>query len=298
MFGFTGSTNNGFGGIGFGGPQGGTMWWVYGLIGLILVFVLLMLSGSKFDLLPRSLDPRPMKWRVEGDMLRFWGAPDLGVPLRIDASEFPSAASLNFTRYSLLLDMVWYNTRAQGDSTKYRHIAHRGSSEVGGIVESSTLRLLEQSGGAQAITGGVTASELNDIGTMPFGLPSRMNPGIMADPVTNDMLIFIDTERGGEFQRESIRIPDIPMDQPFYLGLLVVDNHVEVYINCRLEVTKVLRGMPRSVERDWYGLSGPNPLVAQIQNLRYWNNKALSPREIEPLCPPLTIGKRLECPTA
>jgi hypothetical protein len=272
---------------------GGKMWIVYGLVGVLLVLVLLMLAQAQFNVLPRYLDPRPMKWKVESDMLAFWRTPDAGVPLRVDASEFKSTT--RFTRYTVLMDMIWYNTRAQGDATQYRHIAHRGSSEVGGLVEASTLRLIEQSGSKATLTGGVTANELTQIGTMPFGLPSRMNPGIMADPVTNDMLIFIDTERGGEFQRESIRVADVPLDTPFYLGILVADSYAEVYINCRLEATKVLRGLPRSVERDWYGLSGPTPLAAQIQNLRYWDNRALTPRELDPMCPALTMRGSVDC---
>lgn len=257
-----------------------------------------MLAQVQFDFLPRYLDPRPMKWRVESNMLAFWRAPDTGVPLRINAEEFQFTP--NFTRYTMMIDMIWYNTRAGSESVKYRHILHRGSSEVGGLVEASTLRLIEQSGSgssALTLTGGQTMEDLTEVGTMPFGLPSRMNPGILADPVTNDMLIFIDTERGGEMQRESIRIADVPLDTPFYLGILVADSYVEVHINCRLESTKILKGLPRSVERDWYGLSGQTPLIGQIQNLRYWNNRVLSPRELEPLCPPLAMPPSVDCPS-
>lgn len=274
------------------------MWVVYGLVAVLIVLILLMLAQTQFNFLPRYLDPRPMKWKVESNMLAFWPAPEAGVPLRVDASEF-SAGNTNFARYTLMLDMVWYNTRAQQDANKYRHILHRGSSEVGGLVEASTLRLLEQSGSSSALTattGGASASELTQVGTMPFGLPSRMNPGIMADPVTNDMIIFVDTERGGEYQRESLRVADVPLDTPFYLGILVADTYMEVYVNCRLEATKVLRGTPRAVERDWYGVSGPTPLAGYIRNLRYWNSRALSPREIEPLCPPIQHLPRVpEC---
>jgi hypothetical protein len=118
---------------------------------------------------------------------------------------------------------------------------------------------------------------------MPQGLPTRMNPGVLADPVTNDMLIFIDTLREGKNYRESVRIPDIPMDQPFRLGLVVMPNMMEVYINCRLEVTKLLEGRPRSIESDWYGLVGPQPLNAAIQMLRLFN-EPLDHHILKPYC--------------
>ncbi len=117
----------------------------------------------------------------------------------------------------------------------------------------------------------------------PYGLPKRMNPGVFLDPNVNDVLVVVDTERGGDFIREHVRIKDIPMDQPFRLGIVVKEHVLEVYLNCRLEVSKILYGRPRAVENVWYGLSGTAAAQAQIQNLYIWK-RALPADQMTTLC--------------
>lgn len=206
--------------------------------------------------------------RTTVDSLVFWKSPDPQVALRIDTSEV--GAGIPFTRYTVLVDMVWYNTRvrrqAEGENP-YRHIIHRGSTEVANYAVNTPL-----------IGDGINKTDRDTVDTttaldvIPAGLPTRMNPGIMADPYTNDMLIFFDTETATNFYRESLRVPDIPMDQPFRLAIVVVDRYVEIYLNCSLEATKMLEGIPRDVGREWFGLSGPVPLPAQVQNLRLFKD--------------------------
>ncbi len=206
--------------------------------------------------------------RTTVDSLTFWKSPDPQVALRVDTSEV--GAGVPFTRYTMMVDMIWYNTRVirQPDGENpYRHILHRGSGEV--ATYAANVPLL---GDAPTTTDTESVDIQNALEIIPQGLPSRMNPGILADPYTNDMLIFFDTEIGTRFYRESVRIPDIPMDQPFRLAVVVMDRYVEVYLNCSLEVTKLLEGMPRDVGREWFGLSGPVPLVAQVQNLRLFKD--------------------------
>jgi hypothetical protein len=61
---------------------------------------------------------------------------------------------------------------------------------------------------------------------------------------------------------------------------------LEVYLNCKLEVTKVLNSPPKTVENQWYGLAGSANAQAQIMNLRLWQNP-LTANDIRPLCPKL-----------
>jgi hypothetical protein len=110
-----------------------------------------------------------------------------------------------------------------------------------------------------------------------------MNPGVFLDPNVNDIVIFLDTAKWGNVHRESVRIKDIPMDKPFRIGLVVKGHVLEVYLNCRLEVSKVMTGLPMPVENNWYGLSGAAAAQAQIQNLYIWK-RALPADQMTTLC--------------
>jgi hypothetical protein len=110
-----------------------------------------------------------------------------------------------------------------------------------------------------------------------------MNPGIFLDPNTNDIVVFIDTERGSEIYHESVRISDVPMDIPFRIGVIVNETVLEVYLNCKLEVSLVLKGRPQSVEDVWYGIAGAAGAQAQVQNLYIWK-RAVPSDQIGSVC--------------
>jgi hypothetical protein len=228
---------------------------------IILFFVAIILVLARY---PKSI------FGSDGDVLynkdknrgaTFWNSEDptqILVVSYADAGKNPS-----FNRYTIMADMIWWDTRVGTyDDTvnpPFRHVIHRGSDDAQKSLEPNS---------------GIT---LND------GLPISMNPGIMVDPYKNDMIIFIDTENGDNIYRDSVRIPDIPLSEPFTLALVVQDRMLEVYVNCRLEVSKLLSGMPRSVPREIYGLAGTYPLNANIQNLRVWNT-GLSVSDIRNMC--------------
>jgi hypothetical protein len=249
--------------LGFGGEEK-PRWLMITIVVLsvaIAVIIIMMLAGYDFA----GLGTRTTA-AISADNKVFWKRYDPMVPLRVTASEVMRLD--NFDRYTMMVDMMWVNTRVTSESNKYRHILHRGSGEAADFLQ--TLKATLPTAGAPSSAKGPTRAEV--LARMPQGLPVRMNPGIMADPVTNDMLIFIDTVRDNANHRESVRIPDIPMGQGFQLALVVLPNVLEVYINCRLEVTKLLEGRPLAVESPWYGLTGPEPLNAALQNLRIFNS--------------------------
>jgi hypothetical protein len=256
--------------------------WVY-VLGILFFFVaILMILNYRFNLLPSYLDPRTTKSQ------EFWAAPDALTPLRVTTTDVRTKIPTG--RYTVMFEMVWINTRTaarEGSGAfPYRHILHRGSGELGATQD----QLLDIRATETVSVGGAAA-------IAPFGLPSRMNPGVMADPYTNDMLIFIDTASGNNmFLRESLRIADIPLDQPFYLAIVVLENVLEVYLNCRLEATKVLEGLPRTIDQEWYGLTGPHALAGQVQRLKLWDHP-LNHKELRDLCPlPILFGPNMKCP--
>lgn len=258
--------------------------WLLVVFGIVIaVLILMTLAGIGFDTLGiGQSEPKPTE-------RTFWKKWDPLIPLRI--SEREVGEGLRFDRYTLLVDMIWVNTRVRGEESaaNYRHILHRGSGEGADFLQRSQQRLLQDGGrsrdggrdGGRDSGRGPTESEI--LTRMPQGLPIRMNPGILADPYKNDMLVYIDTMVDNRSYRESVRIPDIPMDQPFRLALVVMPSMVEVYINCALEVSKILEGRPRTMDAAWYGLIGPQPLNAAVQNLRLFNG-VMGHHWLKPYC--------------
>jgi hypothetical protein len=241
------------------------------LVAFVLYFVGLMILNKPLDL--SWLDPRPKSMVVTADAYNFWKPSAIFTNLVVKPGSIPGFKS---TEYSTILDVLLINTRTfKGAGGPWRHIFHRGSDElapttVGGALRRTGCAAAANSGGALP----------------PFGLPKRMNPGIFLDPNTNDVVVFVDTERGGDMHRESVRLVDLPMNIPFRIGVIVNGKVLEVYLNCKLEVSKVLTGRPRSVDDTWYGLSGAAAAGAQIQNLYIWK-RALPSDQIGSVCPKL-----------
>ena len=253
------------------------------LAGLIIAAVVFMLLGKKIDF--GALDPRPKSMIVRSSARLFWPPGPVFTNLSIPAG---SNGDFNSNSYSLIFDGVLYNTREfKTTGGPWRQILHRGSNEL----KATTV------GGA--VLKGCAANSF--AGPLPpFGLPNRMNPGIFLDPNINDIIIFVDSDAGSQSYRESVRLVDIPMDTPFRIGINVSGQVLEVYLNCRLEITKVLSGTPRKVEDVWYGLAGSAAAQAQIQNLYIWP-RPLSADEMGAVCDPKFPGfaqKRPICDVA
>jgi hypothetical protein len=120
----------------------------------------------------------------------------------------------------------------------------------------------------------------------PDGLPSVMSPGVFLDKMTNDLIIFVDTDPNvtfGKGYRESIRVNDIPLNIPFNLHLILTDKVLEVYINCRLAGTKLLHGSPRLVPNNWYAKAGFSPAQSIVQNLTLYDG-ALNTTDVLSMC--------------
>ena len=238
---------------------------LYGLLVAVVVLIYLLLTGYKFSL--KSIDIRPERYKALDHAHVFWRHGMGGVSnLRITDEVLP--ADMN-TKYTYHFDLLLANTRnltnIQGP---YRHIFHRGSAEL-------------YSDGS----GAIVPSGSGSVSLPPYGLPKRLNPGIFLDPNTNDIIIFVDTKsQTGEVYRESARISDIPLDKPLRLTVSLHNQVLEVDLNCKLELTKVLAGEPKPVENVLYGLCGKAAAEASIQNLYVWAY-AISSEALSHFCP-------------
>lgn len=251
----------------FSGGAGNLL--LYLIAALIVVVVIMMLAGIQINW--SAFDPRPRKFVVTTQSYKYW-APSAQYTNLVVESNAPT----NFSddNYSVAIEMKLLNSRNYGTTEgPYRHLYHRGSDE-----------LLKSTVGGAVLSG--CAGGANNSALPKFGLPKRLNPGIFLDPNTNDIIVFVDTLIGNEPSRESVRIADIPLDTPFRLGVVLNGRVLEVYLNCKLEVTKVLAGTPKVVENVWYGLAGSAAAQAMIQNLRIWKS-GLTADDMRTLCPSL-----------
>jgi hypothetical protein len=252
---------------------------------MILVVGILAMTSNLKALVPSFIQNWVERRKVSQNALVLWkeseGKATSGL---VVPDTFSTISTLPCDKYTMSVEMIWYNTRiAPKADAPYRHILHRGSNELAPLSMAQTPTL------------GCGAT--SQFGALPAqGLPSRMNPGIFADPTTNDLVLFITTTRTTN-PHEMIRVPDIPLDKPFKLTVVLQRNYVEVYINCHLEVTKVLASEPAVVPKTWYGLSGNANLMAQIQNLTLWKD-ALPAADIMTRCGSKIIfsAKRPTCP--
>lgn len=241
---------------------------LYILVVIIVLFVIVMVLGIKIDL--NWFDFRSPYTKVMSRSAGFWQPTVQFTNLMTSPNTIPGFLD---SSYSTIIDCVIYNSRSyrtvwsDGDGP-YRHIYHRGSNEL----QSSTV-------GNLLLGGCGPSGNISDL--PPYGLPSSMNPGVFLDPNLNDIIVFVDTENK---TRESVRIADLPLDIPFRIVIVVNKYILEVYLNCRLEVTKIMKNLPRAVDNQWYGLAGPASAQAQIANLHLWNYP-LTSNDVGPLCP-------------
>lgn len=223
------------------------------LAALVVFFIVLMILNKPIDF--SWLDPRPKSMKATDDAYLFWKPSAIFTNLVVKENSVPGFIN---NVYTVIFDGLLLDSRNYKNGGPWRQIVHRGSSELA----ATTI-------GGAALSG--CSARPSNMTTLPNdGLPRRMNPGIFLDPNTNDIVIFIDCEKGSETIRESIRLTDIPMDIPFRIGVLINGHLLEVYLNCKLEASKILGGRPMSVENIWYGLSGSAAAVAQIQNMYIW----------------------------
>jgi hypothetical protein len=109
------------------------------------------------------------------------------------------------------------------------------------------------------------------------GLPQIMNPGLFLDAYKNDLHIFVHT-RGTEDGKaalwlESTTIADLPMNTPLTIGIVCNGRTLEIYLNCKLYTTMILRGTPHlpKMDNQWFGRYCAFPMTGLVKNLRLWS---------------------------
>jgi hypothetical protein len=229
---------------------------LYALATLVIVFIGFMLMNKSV------VPPNPLPYLIPRSMIVYSSSKRIWTPSgntrNLVAYKSDIGSSFQDNSYSILMECKLLDSRSNSAQPVHRHIFHRGSDEYSANPSASA-------------------------NTAGGNLPRRMNPGVFLDPLTNDLLVFVDTVNGSQSFRESLRVPDLPLKTPFRLGIVVSNRTLDVYINCRLEDTKLLQGTPKPVEMTVYGEAGSNPAPLQLQNVYLWSN-AITTADMTSLC--------------
>ena len=93
-------------------------------------------------------------------------------------------------------------------------------------------------------------------------------------PDTNDLLISVLNTSNNT---ENIIIPNIPVQEPFRLGVVLMNQALEVYINGHLMKTRAFITPPKSVKGDFYPLNERETPLAKLQKFKVWSSILSSP---------------------
>ena len=170
------------------------------------------------------------------DGIVFWSKGDAGEILE---EKLPIRGSS--WGYSLILDTFIQNTLQF--STNYRILFSRGA------VRSATP------------TGNDTLIGILDTYNLVVGLK----------PDTNDMIVSVLSGSAITKNEENIIISNVPVQQPFRLGIIVMEHALEVYINGHLVKTRKYDYSLKSVTGPIEIAKPTEASIAKFQLLKIWN---------------------------
>ena len=119
-----------------------------------------------------------------------------------------------------------------------------------------------------------------------LGLVDNYNVIAALLPDTNDLMISVLNSNNNT---ENAIISNIPVQEPFRIGVVIMDYAMEVYVNGHLMKTRSFSAVPKSVKGDIYPISGTESSMAKMRNLKIWS-RALTSSEIRYAEPSMSTG--------
>jgi hypothetical protein len=120
-----------------------------------------------------------------------------------------------------------------------------------------------------------------------LGLLSNYNLVAALLPDTNDIIVSVLNKNNN---MENVIIPNIPIQQPFRLTMVVMEKALEVFINGKLLKTRKFLDVPKDVKGDINSTSGIESNAIKVRNLKIWNH-ILTTSEIREATPDLSTAK-------
>lgn len=211
---------------------------ILGRIGAYLFSIVFVILAISFFITPiiklRPGDPGLIYLPLKDDGVLFWPK---GKDNEIDNKLLPiSEVSYN---YSLMMDVLIQDPNAF--SRNIRLIFARAPTYQSTTPTSSTI---------------------------PTELLSNYNLMVGLMPDTNDMIVSVLNK---DSNSENAIIQNIPIQEVFRLGIVVMENTLEVYINGHLVKTRSYLSPPKAITGSITGGAGKDITVAKLRNLKIWN---------------------------
>ena len=127
-----------------------------------------------------------------------------------------------------------------------------------------------------------TATPVSQTGSI-HGFLQNYNLAAVLLPDRNDLVVSVLTSDNNS---NDILIPNVPIQETFRLGMVVLENAMEVYLNGKLIQTKTFASPPKAILGDIYTTIASEPPVAKLQNLKIWSRVLTTP-EIRYAKPPM-----------
>lgn len=111
---------------------------------------------------------------------------------------------------------------------------------------------------------------------------------VYVDSMKNDLYIITQTTTpNGQVSPEPLPvITNIPVGSPFRIGIIFTSNYVEVYINGKLEATRILKGTLIGSIGSFYSPPAMVSSSVRLANLQYWP-RILTPSDLRGVGPVL-----------
>ena len=124
-------------------------------------------------------------------------------------------------------------------------------------------------------------------GNTLLGLLSNYNLVAALLPDTNDLIVSVLNKNNN---MENIIVPNVPIQQPFRLSMVVMEQALEVYINGKLLKTRKFLDVPKDVKGDINASTGIESNAIKVHNLKIWP-RLLTVSEIREATPALSSQK-------
>ncbi len=231
------------------------------------VLIIVVVIDSFYPFLPMNPMGTGPSAAVRAGKL-FWTTIDADAQnLIVPAAQSPTTLP---AQYSMSVQLIVGDSRTP-DTQRYRHILHRGSNPCG-----LSAKTAGPTGHAGIQSSDIATLETKEPVYTTEGLPQIMNPGVFLDKYKNDIHIFVHTEGVEDGTHalwlESMTIEDVPLNTPITLGIICNGKVLEVYWNCRLYSTLLLRGTPYLPKADnqWFGRYCAYPMSGLVKHLQLW----------------------------
>ena len=124
------------------------------------------------------------------------------------------------------------------------------------------------------------------IGDTLLGVMNNYNFAIALLPDTNDLICSVLNK---DDNMEISLISNVPVQQPFRVGIIIMEMAMEVYLNGKLVNTRVFLNAPKNVVGDIYPASGIEINIAKMRNLKIWS-KVITASNIREALPQISVS--------